>query len=69
MRAGRYNKGREVVRSALNRAPERYRLSPPRGFPYLSVYEAEAQPSRVVRFVHTARDPPTILGEDGGILE
>jgi len=62
VRAGRCDNGGEVVRSALNWAPERCRLWPPRDFPYLSGYEAEAQPPRVVRFVHTARDPPTILG-------
>jgi toxin ParE1/3/4 len=50
-------------------APERYRFWPLRGFPYLMVYDAEAQPPHVVRFVHTARDLPALLQEGGGLAE
>ncbi len=42
-------------------APERYRFWSLQGFPYLLVYDAEAEPPIVVRFVHTARDLPAAL--------
>ena len=53
----------------LNWAPERYRFWPLRGFPYLIVYDVDAQPPHVVRFVHTARDLPAVLGEGDGLPE
>jgi toxin ParE1/3/4 len=42
-------------------APERYRFWSLRGFPYLLVYDAEAQPPIVLRFVHQSRDLPVVL--------
>jgi len=42
-------------------APVRYRFWSLRGFPYLLVYDAEAVPPIIVRFVHQARDLPSVL--------
>lgn len=42
-------------------APERYRFWSLRGFPYLLVYDAEAEPPVILRFVHQSRDLPAVL--------
>jgi hypothetical protein len=38
--------------------PARYRFRPLRGFPYLLVDDAEAEPPIILRFVHQSRDLP-----------
>ena len=45
----------------LDLAPARYRFWSVRGFPYLLVYDAEAQPPIILRVVHQSRDLPAIL--------
>jgi hypothetical protein len=47
--------------------PARYRFWPLRWFPYLLVYDADSAPPHVVRFIHTARDLPAALEENGGL--
>ena len=42
-------------------APERFRFWSLRGFPYLLVYDAEAEPPIILRFVHQSRDLPAVL--------
>jgi toxin ParE1/3/4 len=42
-------------------APARYRFWSVRGFPYLLVYDAEAEPPIILRIVHQSRDLPAIL--------
>ena len=51
----------KLGRARLELAPERYRFSSLRGFPYLLVYDAEASPPIILRFVHQWRDLPTVL--------
>jgi toxin ParE1/3/4 len=48
-------------RVMLDLAPARYRFWSVRGFPYLLVYDAEAQPPIILRVVHQSRDLPAIL--------
>ncbi len=38
-----------------------YRFWSLRGFPYLLLYDAEAEPPAVLRFVHQSRDLPRVL--------
>ena len=45
----------------LDLAPARYRFWSVRGFPYLLVYDAEAEPPIILRVVHQSRDLPAIL--------
>jgi toxin ParE1/3/4 len=45
----------------LELAPGRYRFWSLRGFPYLLVYDAEAEPPVILRFVHQSRDLPMAL--------
>jgi toxin ParE1/3/4 len=42
-------------------APERYRFWSLRGFPYVLVYDTEAVPPIILRFVHQSRDLPVAL--------
>jgi toxin ParE1/3/4 len=49
------------VRIRLELAPRRYRFWSLRGFPYLLVYDAEAEPPIILRFVHQSRDLPGVL--------
>jgi toxin ParE1/3/4 len=42
-------------------APTRYRFWSLRGFPYLLVYDAEAEPPIILRLVHQSRDLPATL--------
>jgi toxin ParE1/3/4 len=42
-------------------APARYRFWSLRGFPYLLVYDAEAEPPIILRLVHQSRDLPATL--------
>jgi toxin ParE1/3/4 len=51
----------KLGRARLELAPERYRFWSLRGFPYLLVYDAEASPPIILRFVHQWRDLPTVL--------
>jgi toxin ParE1/3/4 len=68
MRAARLLRRRPQLGSMrLRWAPARYRFRPLRGFPYPLVYYAEAATPHVVRFIHTARNLPAALGEDGGL--
>lgn len=39
----------------------RFRFWSLRGFPYLLVYDAEAEPPIILRFVHQSRDLPAVL--------
>jgi len=41
----------------------RYRFWSVPGFPYLIVYRPDSVPPSIVRFVHTARDLPTVLAD------
>jgi len=75
--SGRFNNVSEVVRSGLRMlqeaeerratfvrldlAPERYRFWSLRAFLYLLVYDAEAEPPIILRFVHQSRDLPAVL--------
>jgi len=45
----------------LELAPGRYRFCSLRGFPYLLVYDAEAEPPVILRFVHQSRDLPIVI--------
>jgi len=51
----------KVGRVRLELAPGRYRFWSLRGFPYLLVYDAEAEPPIILRFVHQFRDLPAVL--------
>jgi toxin ParE1/3/4 len=51
----------KLGRVRLELAPGRYRFWSLRGFPYLLVYDAEAEPSIILRFVHQSRDLPVVL--------
>ena len=51
----------KLGRVRLELAPERYRFWSLRGFPYLLVYDAEASPPIILRFVHQSRDLPAVL--------
>ena len=51
----------KLGRVRLELAPERYRFWSLRGFPYLLVYDAEADPPIILRFVHQSRDLPGVL--------
>jgi toxin ParE1/3/4 len=48
-------------RVRLDLAPARYRFWSVRGFPYLLVYDAEAEPPIILRVVHQSRDLPAVL--------
>jgi toxin ParE1/3/4 len=51
----------KLGRVRLDLAPERYRFWSLRGFPYLLVYDGEAKPPLILRFVHQSRDLPAAL--------
>ena len=51
----------KLGRVRLELAPERFRFWSLRGFPYLLVYDAEAEPPIILRFVHQSRDLPAVL--------
>ena len=51
----------KLGRVRLDLAPERYRFWSLRGFPYLLVYDTEAEPPIILRFVHQSRDLPAVL--------
>ena len=51
----------KLGRVRLELAPGRYRFWSLRGFPYLLVYDAEAEPPIILRFVHQSRDLPGVL--------
>jgi toxin ParE1/3/4 len=51
----------KLGRVRLDLAPERYRFWSLRGFRYLPVYDAEADPPIILRFVHQSRDLPAVL--------
>ena len=51
----------KLGRIRLELAPRRYRFWSLRGFPYLLVYDAEAEPPIILRFVHQSRDLPGVL--------
>jgi toxin ParE1/3/4 len=51
----------KLGRVRLELAPERYRFWSLRDFPYLLVYDAEADPPIILRFVHQSRDLPAVL--------
>lgn len=51
----------KLGRVRLDLAPARYRFWSLRGFPYLLVYDAEAEPPVILRFVHQSGDLPRIL--------
>jgi toxin ParE1/3/4 len=51
----------KLGRVRLELAPGRYRFWSLRGFPYLLVYDAEAEPAIILRFVHQSRDLPGVL--------
>ena len=51
----------KLGRVRLELAPAQYRFWSLRGFPYLLVYDAEAKPPIVLRFVHQSRDLPVVL--------
>lgn len=57
-----------LARSEPRLAPARYRFWSLRGFSYLMVLDAEADPPHVVRVVHTARDLPKVLRDIAGEL-
>jgi toxin ParE1/3/4 len=59
--ARRLQKRPKLGHVRLELAPARYRFWSLRGFPYLLVYDAEAEPPIVLRFVHQSRDLPRIL--------
>jgi toxin ParE1/3/4 len=54
---------RRLDRRRLDLLPEPYRFWSLRGFPYLLVYNSSANPPRILRTLHTARDLQTLLGE------
>ncbi len=49
------------ARPEIARGP--YRITPLTGYPYLLVYNAVRRPPLIVRFVHGARDLPTVLSD------
>jgi toxin ParE1/3/4 len=51
----------KLGRVRLELAPRRYRFWSLRGFPYLLVYDAEAAPPIILRFVHQSRDFPVVI--------
>jgi len=51
----------KLGRVRLELAPERFRFWSLRGFPYLLVYDAEAEPPIILRFVHQSRDLLAVL--------
>jgi toxin ParE1/3/4 len=51
----------KLGRARLEPAPVRNRFWSLRGFPYLLVYDAEASPPIILRFVHQSRDLPAVL--------
>jgi toxin ParE1/3/4 len=51
----------KLGRVRLDLAPARYRFWSVRGFPYLLVYDGEAEPPIILRVVHQSRDLSTIL--------
>ena len=51
----------KLGRVRLELAPGRYRFWSLRGFLYLLVYDAEAEPPIILRFVHQSRDLPAVL--------
>ena len=51
----------KLGRVRLDLAPARYRFWSVRGFPYLLVYDAEAEPPIILRVAHQSRDLPAIL--------
>jgi toxin ParE1/3/4 len=59
--ARRLQARRKLGRVRLELAPERYLFWSLRGFPYLLVYDAEAEPPIILRFVHQSRDLPAVL--------
>ena len=62
MAAARRRQARpKLGRVRLELAPERHRFWSLRGFPYLLVYDAEAEPPIILRFVHQSRDLPAVL--------
>ena len=62
MKAARRIEARpKLGRIRLELAPARYRFWSLRGFPYLLVYDAEAAPAIILRFVHQSRDLPALL--------
>lgn len=52
-----------LARIRLDLAPPRYRFWSLRGYPYLLVFDTDADPLVVARFVHQARDLPTVLND------
>jgi toxin ParE1/3/4 len=53
--------GPKLGRVRLDLAPAQYRFWSLRGFPYLLVYDAEAEPPIILRLVHQSRDLPATL--------
>ena len=51
----------KLGRVRLELAPAQYRFWSLRGFPYLMVYDTEAKPPIILRFVHQSRDLPVVL--------
>jgi toxin ParE1/3/4 len=51
----------KLGRVRLELAPARYRFWSLRGFPYLLVYDTEADPPVILRFVYQSRDLPVAL--------
>jgi toxin ParE1/3/4 len=51
----------KLGRVRLELAPARYRFWSLRGFPDLLVYDTEADPPIILRFVHQSRDLPVAL--------
>jgi toxin ParE1/3/4 len=50
-----------LARVRVDLAPPRFRFWSLRGYPYLLVFDVESDPPLVARFVHQARDLPTLL--------
>jgi toxin ParE1/3/4 len=51
----------KLGRVRLEVAPERYRFWSLRGFPYLLIYDSEAELPIILRFAHQSRDLPAVL--------
>jgi toxin ParE1/3/4 len=51
----------KLGRVRLGLAPARYRFWSLRGFPYLLVYDGEADPPIILRVVHQSRDLPATV--------
>jgi toxin ParE1/3/4 len=51
----------KLGRVRLELAPEPYRFWSLRGFPYLLVYDAAAEPPIILRFLQQSRDLPALL--------